>query len=494
VTAVPLGGVRKVGGATEKSTVIPGVTLPKASLTVAVTQCCASTTLVAVSGSRSSVAGAAGTTVTLTVSRLAGSAGAVTVHYSTSNGTATAGSDYVAKSGTLSWAGGNTDTKTITITILSDAVAESNEAFTVSLDSPTGGAIVGSNGGTATVTIVDDEADGFPVSCLALPAGFATSTSPRDWTVATDQFYGTPCSLTSAKMVATVLNSPVSSDLTYEGNFLAGNVTFNYRVSAYGNVSGRDNYGFFKFLVDNVEKRSDTGESGWVAHSEAIAAGHHTLTWRFMNSLNYECRFDLADPPPGGANCADRAWIDNLIMPTGALLTLASVSSRATHPASGAWDRTIAYGEPITGNVSTESRPAASGNRTIAFIFTTGISTPGTVACRDVNDNPIGSCSVAAQGTAAIVTLGGIVDNKRVKVSLSNVNGNAANNFSASVGFLLGDGNNTRSVTASDILAAKGRVGQAIAPASFSYDTDLSGTLTSADVDIVKQNAGVTLN
>ena len=437
----------------------------------------------------------AGGTVTLTVARLAGSTGAVGVTYSTSNGTATAGSDYVAKTSTLSWPNGNTDPQTITISILSDAVAESNEKFNVVLSSPTGGATVGSIGCTATVTIIDDEGDGFAISCSALSGGFTTSPSPDNWTPATDHYYGTPCSLRSANILSDVLNEFVHSDLTYEGDFLAGNVTFNYRVSS--EIPRPEEFtegSFFKFFVDGVEKKSDTGESGWVAHSEPISAGHHVLTWRFTNSLNFECRFKVDPPAPGGANCADRAWIDNLIMPTGAAVTLASVSSRKTHPASGTWDRPIDFSQPITGNISTESRPAASGNHTIAFTFTTGIATPGTVTCQDVNNNPIGSCSVVAQGTAAIVTLGGIGDNTRVRVSLAGVHGNGANNFSASVGFLAGDGNNNRSVTASDILAAKGRVGQAIGPTSFSYDTNLSGTLTSGDVDIVKQSAGVSLN
>jgi len=47
---------------------MPGVTLSNSSLTVAVTQCCSSTTFVAAVGWRSSVAGSPGVTVTSTVS------------------------------------------------------------------------------------------------------------------------------------------------------------------------------------------------------------------------------------------------------------------------------------------------------------------------------------------------------------------------------------------------------------------------------------------
>ena len=53
---------------TEKRTVMPGVGFPNWSFTVAVTQCCASTVLVAVFGASVSVEGLPGTTVRLTVS------------------------------------------------------------------------------------------------------------------------------------------------------------------------------------------------------------------------------------------------------------------------------------------------------------------------------------------------------------------------------------------------------------------------------------------
>jgi hypothetical protein len=93
-------------------------------------------------------------TVSITATRTGGSSGAVSVSYATSNGTATAGSDYVAASGTLSWASGDTASKTITVTVLSDTLVEGDETFGVALSSPTGGATLGSPS-AATVTIVD---------------------------------------------------------------------------------------------------------------------------------------------------------------------------------------------------------------------------------------------------------------------------------------------------------------------------------------------------
>ena len=60
----------------------------------------------------------------------------VTVHYATSGGTAIQGSDYVGASGTVTFLPGETS-KTVTILVLGDSVAENSETFTVALSSPT---------------------------------------------------------------------------------------------------------------------------------------------------------------------------------------------------------------------------------------------------------------------------------------------------------------------------------------------------------------------
>ncbi len=94
--------------------------------------------------------------ISISVSRTGGSTGAASVAYATANGTAIAGLDYTAKSGTLNWADGDADSKTIAIPILEDSLAEGNESFALTLSGATG-AILGSPA-SATVTITDNEA------------------------------------------------------------------------------------------------------------------------------------------------------------------------------------------------------------------------------------------------------------------------------------------------------------------------------------------------
>jgi plastocyanin len=103
---------------------------------------------------------------TITARRTGGDDGAVSVHYATANGTATAGSDYTAKSGTLSWADNDDNNTSFTIPITNDAAAEANETVLLALSSPTGGATLGSPS-SATLTINDNDSPPGPTAPAA---------------------------------------------------------------------------------------------------------------------------------------------------------------------------------------------------------------------------------------------------------------------------------------------------------------------------------------
>jgi C1A family cysteine protease len=98
----------------------------------------------------------AGGSVTLTVTRSGGSDGSVSVTYATNDGTAAAGSDYTAVSGTITFTDGDTNPKTFSIAIQNDGLIEGSETVNLTLSSPTGGAGLGSPS-TAVLTIADDD-------------------------------------------------------------------------------------------------------------------------------------------------------------------------------------------------------------------------------------------------------------------------------------------------------------------------------------------------
>ena len=91
------------------------------------------------------------------------SAGLVTVRFATEDGSAVAGSDYTAASGTLSFSAGDT-ARTIRVAILDDEAAEQSENFSVELADSAGATI---QDGTATATITDDDADKAPEVSIA---------------------------------------------------------------------------------------------------------------------------------------------------------------------------------------------------------------------------------------------------------------------------------------------------------------------------------------
>ena len=93
---------------------------------------------------------------TVTVTRSGGSLGGpVSVDYSTSDGSAAAGSDYTAASGTLTFGPGESS-KSFTVAITGDSVHEGGESFQVKLANPGGGAALGSPA-SATINIADDD-------------------------------------------------------------------------------------------------------------------------------------------------------------------------------------------------------------------------------------------------------------------------------------------------------------------------------------------------
>lgn len=111
-------------------------------------------------GDTSIVEGDSGTrNAVFTVTLTEASEEPVTVNYTTSNGTATAGSDYTATTSSVTFAPGETS-KTISVPVVGDTTDEPDETFTVTLSlpaTPTAPPRATIGDGTATGTIVDDD-------------------------------------------------------------------------------------------------------------------------------------------------------------------------------------------------------------------------------------------------------------------------------------------------------------------------------------------------
>jgi hypothetical protein len=157
--------------------------------------------------------GAVAATFTVTLS--AANTETITVAYATGNGSATAGSDYQAVSGTLTFAPGET-TRTITVPVNGDRLAEANEAFVVNLSSPTNATIAD---GQAVGTITDDEPR-IRISDVSKKEGKKGQTTQFTFTVTLSAAYDQPVTMSFATANGTAKTS--------DNDFIAkaGSLTF----------------------------------------------------------------------------------------------------------------------------------------------------------------------------------------------------------------------------------------------------------------------------
>jgi Zn-dependent metalloprotease/disulfide oxidoreductase YuzD len=151
-----------------------------------------------------------------TVSLSAASGQQVTVSYVTTDGTATAGSDYVAGSGTMTFPAGTT-TQTLAVVVNGDAVAEPNETFFVNLSNPVNATIADIQG---QGTILDDEA--------SLPAISINDVSVTEGTGGTVNAVFTVSLSAASGQVVTVSFATADGTATVVNDYVAvsGNVTF----------------------------------------------------------------------------------------------------------------------------------------------------------------------------------------------------------------------------------------------------------------------------
>lgn len=163
--------------------------------------------------------GNSGTTqAVLTVTLSEASSETVTLDYSTADGTALAGSDYEAASGTLTFAPGETS-KTITVNVLSDTVVEPNETFVVNLSNATGATIADGQG---VVTITNDD--------VSLPSLTISDVTKKEGNRRTTSFGFTVTLSEPASVPVTVNFATADGTATAaSGDYVAksGSLTFN---------------------------------------------------------------------------------------------------------------------------------------------------------------------------------------------------------------------------------------------------------------------------
>ncbi len=116
---------------------------------------------------------------TFTVSMSGTNSQGASVSYATANGTATAGSDYVATSGTLTWVAGDVSSKTISITVNGDTTVEPDETFYVNLSNHGGASVAKGQG----VGVIQNDDIGPTISSVLV----VEQAGPRNGTLTTSE-------------------------------------------------------------------------------------------------------------------------------------------------------------------------------------------------------------------------------------------------------------------------------------------------------------------
>jgi hypothetical protein len=176
---------------------------------------------------------------TVTLSAVSGQT--VTVKFATANGTAKSGSDYVAKSGTLTFNHGEIS-KTVTVAVKGDTLDEANETFFVKLSSPTNAVIADSQG---VGTIVDDD----PPPTVSINN---VSVTEKDTTNVSAMF---SVSLSTASGLTVKVKYATANDTAMAGSdyvaksgtlsFSPGQTSKNVNIAVIGDIVDESNETFF---------------------------------------------------------------------------------------------------------------------------------------------------------------------------------------------------------------------------------------------------------
>ena len=182
----------------------------------------------------------------------------------------------------------------------------------------------------------------------------------------------------------------------------------------------------------------------------------------------------------------------NVTPDAAAPLALVNVQSRKNHVGIGAFDIDLAPAPLPADPVTVEPRTLGSGHL-LLFHFNNPVTIAGTVSAIDaVTMVALAGVTSAAAGNDVTVTLPTVADNKRIRITIDGVNGVAAP-VTTLIGFLIGDINGTRSVTAADISGVKARSGQVTSAVNFRFDVNATGAISSADISAVKARSGLSL-
>ncbi len=235
------------------------------------------------------------------------------MNYATSDGTATAGTDYAAVAGTLNFAEGELS-KTFIVPFIDDNIFEGNETLNLTLSAPTGAPTLGSPT-TAVLTINDNEfTPTVLIGNISVPEGDAgTSTATINVMLSNRTSSTVTLNYTTAPGTATADVDYVSTSGSLTFNPLEQTKQITVQINGDTTAESNENFAVNASNIVNAQPFASQGSvtildddtPGYrfnaAAYSANESAGHATLTvtrkgdTTTAGSVNYQT-IDLANP------------------------------------------------------------------------------------------------------------------------------------------------------------------------------------------------------
>jgi glucose/arabinose dehydrogenase len=249
------------------------------------------------------------TTATFTVALSNASNEVVSASYTTANGSASAGSDYVAASGSVSFAPGETS-KPISVSVSGDTTFEGNETFNVNLSAPVN-ATIADNQGVGTITN-DDAQPSISINNAALNEGNSGtssaafnvtlsnastqtitvnfSTANGSATAGTDYVAASGSVSFAAGETSKSINVTVNGDTIFEPN-----ETFNVNLSGAANATIADNQGVGTINNDDAQPSISINNASVNEGNSGTSSAAFTVTLSNASSQTITVNFSTAN-------------------------------------------------------------------------------------------------------------------------------------------------------------------------------------------------------
>ncbi len=343
----------------------------------------------------------------------------LTVNYATANGTATAGTDYTAKSGTLTFTSAAAGSQTFKVQTTEDVVDEgTGETFTVSISSPSGGggpAPSLAKSPTVTTTITDDDDAPSGVTLSAVPSSLGEDDAETSLTV-TAKLNGSTLPGSTTVTIGT-LSGSATKDTDYTVGTSLASITIPATTASWSGtmkITPTDDT-----VVEGDETITIPGST-----TTAVGLSVTSATVTLTDSRKAPLGNPNDEPPAGSPGDTDGAVL-SISGPASAVAEGSDASFTVTLSAAVAAEVKVAWSAPLAADAAVAADLSATSG-TVTFAANSAAGATKTIKITATDDK----LSETSEGFT--VTLGTITSTLSSQISLKSGASSATATISAS--------------------------------------------------------------